>query len=158
MVRHPGIYSLVGFAVVGMFALVYAQLQPRYRLADQVPDRGQAVAAAGQLDSELTGSSPINAMIQLPAGASLYSPETLQVIAEVHGIMQNQPVIGNVWSLETLRSWLAERAGRTDVATLNNTWCGASSLPINMPLSLPAAFPTSTPAKYARSLPISITR
>jgi uncharacterized protein len=118
MVRRPGVYSLIGLVVVGMFALVYAQLQPRYRLADQVPGRGQAVAAAGQLDSELTGSSPINAMIQLPAGASLYSPETLQVIAEVHGIMQNQPGIGNVWSLETLRRWLAEKAGRSDVATL----------------------------------------
>jgi predicted RND superfamily exporter protein len=118
MVRRPGAYSLIGLVVVGMFALAYAQLQPRYRLADQVPDRGQAVAAAGQLDTELTGSSPINAMIQFPAGESLYSPETLQVIAEVHGIMQNQPGIGNVWSLETLRRWLAEKAGQSDVATL----------------------------------------
>ena len=118
MVRRPGVYSLIGLAVVGMFALAYAQLQPRYRLADQVPDRGQAVAAAGRLDSELTGSSPINAMIQFPAGASLYSPETLRVIAEVHGVMQNQSGIGNVWSLETLRRWLAEKAGRSDVATL----------------------------------------
>jgi predicted RND superfamily exporter protein len=118
MVRHPGIYSLLGLVVVAVFALAYAQLQPRYRLADQVPDRGQAVAAAGQLDTELTGSNPINAMIQFPAGASLYSPETLQVIAEVHGIMQNQHGIGNVWSLETLRRWLAEKAGRSDVATL----------------------------------------
>ena len=97
---------------------MYAQLQPRYRLADQVPDRGQAVAAAGRLDSELTGSSPINAMIQFPADASLYSPETLRVIAEVHGVMQNQSGIGNVWSLETLRRWLAEKGGRPDVATL----------------------------------------
>ena len=118
MVRRPGVYSLIGLVVVGMFALAYAQLQPRYRLADQVPDRGQAVAAAGQLDSELTGSSPINAMIQFPARASLYSPETLQVIAEVHEVMQSQPGIGNVWSLETLRRWLAEKAGRPDVATL----------------------------------------
>ncbi|MGA7803005.1 efflux RND transporter permease subunit [Bradyrhizobium sp.] len=118
MVRRPGIYSLIGLVVVLMFAAVYSQLQPRYRLADQVPDRGQAVAAAGRLDSELTGSSPINIMIQFPKGASLYSPQTLQVIAEVHGIMQNQPGIGNVWSLETLRRWLAEKAGRTDVATL----------------------------------------
>jgi uncharacterized protein len=118
MVRRPGVYSLIGLVVVGMFALIYTQLQPRYRLADQVPDRGQAVAAAGQLDAELTGSSPINAMIQFPAGVSLYSPETLQVIAEVHGIMQSQPGIGNVWSLETLRRWLAEKAGRSDVATL----------------------------------------
>ena len=40
------------------------------------------------------------------------------MIAEVHRIMQNQPGIGNVWSLETLRRWLAEKAGRSDVATL----------------------------------------
>ena len=118
MVRRPGIYSLIGLVVVSMFAAVYAQLRPRYRLADQVPDRGQAVAAASRLDSELTGSSPINVMIQFPPGASLYSPETLQVIAEVHGIMQHQPGIGNVWSLETLRRWLAEKAGKPDIATL----------------------------------------
>ncbi len=118
MVRRPGIYSLIGLVVIGIFASVYAQLQPRYRLADQVPDRGQAVAAASQLDSELTGSSPINAMIQFPAGETLYSPQTLQVIAEVHDIMQNQPGIGNVWSLETLRRWLKEKADRSDVATL----------------------------------------
>jgi predicted RND superfamily exporter protein len=118
MVRHPGVYSLIGLIVVSMFAVAYAQLRPRYRLADQVPDRGQAVAAASRLDSELTGSSPINVMIQFPAGASLYSAETLQVIAEVHGIMQHQPGIGNVWSLETLRRWLAEKAGKPDIATL----------------------------------------
>jgi predicted RND superfamily exporter protein len=118
MVRHPGAYSLLGLVVVAGFALVYAQLEPQYRLADQVPDRGQAVEAAGQLDVQLTGSSPINVMIQFPAGASLYSPQSLQVIAEVHAIMQHQPGIGNVWSLETLRRWLAERAGRSDVATL----------------------------------------
>jgi len=118
MVRRAGIYSLAGLVVVAMFSGMYAQLQPRYRLADQVPDRGQAVAAANRLDSELTGSSPINVMIEFPSGASLYSPQSLQVIAEVHDIMQNQPGIGNVWSLETLRRWLVEKAGRTDVATL----------------------------------------
>jgi predicted RND superfamily exporter protein len=118
MVQHSGAHSLIGLVVVAVFAGIYAQLQPRYRLADEVPDRGQAVAAAGQLDSELTGSNPINVMIELPPGASLYSPEALQVIAEVHDIMQHQPGIGNVWSLETLRRWLAEKAGRSDVATL----------------------------------------
>jgi uncharacterized protein len=40
------------------------------------------------------------------------------VIAEVHDVMQHQPGIGNVWSLETLRRWLAQKAGRPDVATL----------------------------------------
>jgi predicted RND superfamily exporter protein len=57
-------------------------------------------------------------MILFPEGTSLYAPQTLQVIAEAHAVMQNQPDIGNVWSLETLRRWLAEKAGRSDVATL----------------------------------------
>ena len=32
--------------------------------------------------------------------------------------MEKQPGVGNVWSLYTLRRWLAEKLGRTDVATL----------------------------------------
>ena len=33
-------------------------------------------------------------------------------------IVEQQPGIGNVWSLETLRRWLAEKIGEHDVATL----------------------------------------
>ena len=129
MVSRPAIYSLVGLLVVGGLGAAYAQLQPRYRLADQVPDQGQAVAASGRLDAELTGANPINVIIQLPPNVSLYAPQSLQVIAEVHRVMESQAGIGNVWSLETLRRWLAEKAGKSDVATLKkyvnvlpNTW------------------------------------
>jgi uncharacterized protein len=118
MVSRPGLYSWIGLLVVGGFGAAYAQLQPRYRLADQVPDRGQAVAASNELDAQLTGANPINVMIEFPPGASLYAPEALQTIAKVHAIMERQPGIGNVWSLETLRRWLAERTGKSDVATL----------------------------------------
>jgi predicted RND superfamily exporter protein len=76
------------------------------------------VAASGRLDAELTGANPINVMIQLPPGLSLYAPASLQVIAEVHHVMESEPGIGNVWSLETLQRWLAEKAGKNDVATL----------------------------------------
>jgi uncharacterized protein len=118
MVARPALYSLIGLLVVGSLGAVYAQLQPRYRLADQVPDQGQAVAASGRLDVQLTGANPINVMIQFPPGASLYSPQALHVIAEVHHVMETQRGIGNVWSLETLRRWLAEKVGKSDVATL----------------------------------------
>jgi uncharacterized protein len=118
MVGRPGLYTVIGVLLLGCFGVSYAHLQPRYRLADQVPDREQAVSANSRLDTELTGANPINVMIEFPKGASLYAPETLQVIAEVHTIMEKQPGIGNVWSLETLRRWLAEKAGRPDVATL----------------------------------------
>lgn len=118
MVSRPAIYSLVGLLVVGGLGAVYAQLQPRYRLADQVPDKGKAVAASDRLDAELAGANPINVMIQLPPDLSLYAPQSLKVIAEVHEVMERERGIGNVWSLETLRRWLAEKAGKSDVDTL----------------------------------------
>ena len=118
MVTRPGFYSLVGVLVVGGLATVYATLEPRYRLADQVPDREQAVAASGRLDAKLTGANPIDVLIEFPKGASLYAPETIDTIAAVHSAVEEQAGVGNVWSLETLRRWLKEKAGITDVATL----------------------------------------
>ncbi|MDB5634819.1 MAG: putative superfamily transporter, partial [Tardiphaga sp.] len=44
MVGRPGLFSLISVVLVGGLAVVYANLEPRYRLADQVPDKEQAVA------------------------------------------------------------------------------------------------------------------
>ena len=118
MVGHPGLFSLIALLIVVGLGVIYANLQPRYRLADQVPDKKQAVEASGRLDAKLTGANPIDVLIEFPKGENLYSPETLKVIADVHSIIEKQAGVGNVWSLETLRRWLAEKAGRTDVATL----------------------------------------
>jgi hypothetical protein len=118
MVGRPGLFSLIAVAVVGGLAVVYANLEPRYRLADQVPDKQQAVAASGRLDAKLTGANAIDVLIEFPKGASLYAPDTLQTIADVHSLVEKQAGVGNVWSLETLRRWLAEKAGSSDVATL----------------------------------------
>jgi len=118
MVARPGLYSLVSLIVVAILSLGYAQLEPRYRLADQVPDREQAVQASHRLDLKLTGANPFDVYIQLPKGVSLYAPETLALVAEVHALIEQQPGVGNVWSLDTLRRWLAEKAKKSDVETL----------------------------------------
>src|SRR3954462_7457917 len=118
MVSRPGLFSLIAVIFVGGLAVVYANLEPRYRLADQVPDKQQAVAASGRLDAKLTGANPIDVLIEFPKGASLYAPGTLQAIADVHSTLEKQAGVGNVWSLETLRRWLAEKAGSGDVETL----------------------------------------
>src|SRR5215831_797997 len=93
MVSRPGLFSLIALVVVAGLGIIYASLEPRYRLADQVPDKRQAVAASGRLDAKLTGANPIDVLIEFPKGADLYSPQTL-------------------------RRWLAEKAGTTDVNTL----------------------------------------
>ena len=118
MVNRPGLYSLIALIVVGGLGVIYASLEPRYRLADQVPDKRQAVAASGRLDAKLTGANPIDVLIEFPKGADLYAPETLNIIAQVHSTVEGAAGVGNVWSVETLRRWLAEKAGTTDVATL----------------------------------------
>jgi predicted RND superfamily exporter protein len=118
MVAHPGLYALAGLLVTLALSVGYSQLQPRYRLADQVPDREHAVAASNRLDVKLTGANPIDVLIEFPQGRSLYAPETLAVIADVQSILEQQAGVGNVWSLETLRRWLAEKMHKSDADTL----------------------------------------
>ncbi len=118
MVSRPGLYTLIAVALITALGLLYANLQPRYRLADLVPDKEQAVQASGRLDAKLTGANPLDILIEFPPGASLYDQATLSCMAEVHAILEKQAGVGNVWSIETLRRWLAEKAGKSDTATL----------------------------------------
>ena len=118
MVARPGLYSMIAVGVITALAVVYLNLQPRYRLADLVPDKEQAVQASGRLDAKLTGANPLDILIEFPPGASLYDATTLDTLAQVHTILEKQAGVGNVWSIETLRRWLVEKAGRSDLATL----------------------------------------
>lgn len=118
MTARPALWSLLGLLVVVGLTVIYINLEPRYRLADQVPDKKQAVEASSRLDAKLTGANPIDILIEFPKDKNLYADETLQTIAEVHATIEKAAGVGNVWSVETLRRWLAEKVGKTDVATL----------------------------------------
>ncbi|MBO0764571.1 MAG: MMPL family transporter [Hyphomicrobiaceae bacterium] len=106
--------ALASFLVLGQ---AYLQLEPRYRLADQVPDREQALGATQQIDQKLTGANPVHVMVEWKDGQSLYDPTTLEVIAKAHEILERQAGLGNVWSLESLRRWLRE-AGDERIETV----------------------------------------
>ncbi len=108
VVKHSVAYTLLAFALFACFAYLHLKLEPRYRLADQVPDREQAIAATGRIDSKLTGANPFHVMIQWKNNASLYDPATLKVIEETHQALEKAAGLGNVWSLESLRRWLRE--------------------------------------------------
>jgi predicted RND superfamily exporter protein len=118
MVSRPGLFTLIAVAIIATLGYLYVNLQPRYRLADLVPDKEQAVQASGRLDAKLTGANPLDILIEFPPGASLYDQATIACMGEVHTILEKQAGVGNVWSVETLRRWLAEKAGRSDVETL----------------------------------------
>jgi len=107
-VSRPKTIVGLGLLVVIAFGTIYMSLPPRYRLADQVPDREQAIAASAQLDEKLTGANPLHVMVDWPQGKTLYDRDVLHVIGEVHSVVETQSGVGNVWSVETLRRWLAK--------------------------------------------------
>src|ERR1700743_3875851 len=78
MVGRPGLFSLIAVLFVGSLAVVYANLEPRYRLAGQVPDKQPGAAARGPLHAQFTRANPIDVLIEFPKGADLYAPQTLQ--------------------------------------------------------------------------------
>ena len=100
---HDGGTDLVPAPRLGLH-----QLEPRYRLADQVPDREQALGATAQIDQKLTGANPVHVMIEWKSGASLYSAGPMEVVAKAHEVLEKEAGLGNVWSLESLRRWLKE--------------------------------------------------
>jgi predicted RND superfamily exporter protein len=117
VVHRPVQFSLLGLVLLIGFSYEHLSLQPRYRLADQVPDREQSLKATSRLDQKLTGANPVHVMIQWHDGRSLYDPTTLAVIEKVHDMVEKEAGLGNVWSLESLRRWLRE-AGDDRVETI----------------------------------------
>jgi predicted RND superfamily exporter protein len=128
---RPTPFVLAGIAAVLFTGHAFFSLKPMYRLADQVPDKEQALSATGSLDSKLTGANPVHVMIEWKGGKStargagstaqqpieLYDVGTLAVIAEAHRVLEKEAGLGNVWSLESLRRWL-DAAGDASIPTI----------------------------------------
>jgi predicted RND superfamily exporter protein len=117
VVHWPFLTTVVALASFLYLGQAYLQLEPRYRLADMVPDREQALGATEQIDKKLTGANPVHVMIEWKTGESLYAPGPITVIAEAHAILEKEAGLGNVWSLESLRRWLKD-AGDERIETV----------------------------------------
>lgn len=125
--RNPLIFVLFGITAVVATGYTFVSLKPMYRLADQVPDKEQALAATGSLDKKLTGANPVHVMIEWkrqenrPAGSppiSLYDEATLKAIGDAHDVLETQAGLGNVWSVDSLRRWLAASGGDASPETI----------------------------------------
>lgn len=117
VVHRPYFYTFLGLGLFLLFSAAFADLPARYRLADQVPDREQALDATSRIDQKLTGANPVHVMIEWSDGTPLYSPATFEVIGKVHNALEQEAGLGNVWSLESLRRWLHE-AGDDRIETV----------------------------------------
>jgi predicted RND superfamily exporter protein len=111
---HPLPYFAGGLLAVLVTGAVYLQLEPQYRLADQVPDKEQALAATDRIDAKLTGANPVHIMIEWEGGREIFDPATIKVIGAAHTVLESRAGLGNVWSLESLRRWL-EKSGNASL-------------------------------------------
>jgi len=103
--HHVKLTALAGVLLVALLA-THLQLEPRYRLSDQIPQDKEAMAGAERLDEKLTGAQPIHIMVRWEDGKRLFDPEVLSAVAGAHRVMERGPKVGNVWSLDTLNRWL----------------------------------------------------
>ena len=62
--HRPYLYSIIGVVLFFLFGAAFVDLPTRYRLADQVPDREQALDATSRIDQKLTGANPVHVMIE----------------------------------------------------------------------------------------------
>jgi uncharacterized protein len=115
--HRPYLYTTLGVLLFAAFTAAFIALPTRYRLADQVPDREQALDATSRIDQKLTGANPVHVMIEWTDGTPLFSPAPLEVIGKVHEALEKEAGLGNVWSVESLRRWLHE-AGDDRIETV----------------------------------------
>ncbi len=120
VVHRPAVYTGLGFGLFALLSLAHLQLQPRYRLADQVPDREQALNATARIDQKLTGANPVHIMIEWTDGASLFTPGPMQVVADTHTILEQTAGLGNVWSVDSLRRWLKTETGDDSIPVVES--------------------------------------
>jgi len=103
--RYVKLTVVASVLLVALFA-THLQLEPQYRLSDQIPQDQAAMAGTERLDQKLTGAQPIHIMVRWSDGARLFDKDVLAAIGGAHGIMDRQPLVGNVWSLDTMNRWL----------------------------------------------------
>ncbi len=104
--RNAIVFVVMGIVLVGVAGTAYVNLKPHYRLADQVPDKEQALVATSRLDEKLTGANPVHVMVEWPKSERLFTPQVMDVIAKVHDRVEQIAGIGNVWSITTMQRWL----------------------------------------------------
>lgn len=103
--HHIKLAAVAGVLLVALLA-THLQLEPRYRLSDQIPQDREAMMGAERLDDKLTGAQPVHIMVRWDDGKSLFDKDVLAAISGAHGVMDRQEKVGNVWSLDTLNRWL----------------------------------------------------
>lgn len=108
---------VAGLVLTSLFALMHSRLDPRYRLADEIPDRQELNETIDFINASFGGGDRINIVISHGDKLAATSPAVLEAIGEVHRLLASYPEVTDVDSLEKIRLWFRDN-GISDPAAL----------------------------------------
>ncbi len=97
--------AAVGLVVCAFFSILHYQLEPKYRLSDEIPDIPALTDAMDLVDDKLGGGDYIHILVKYPKDKSATSKDVLASIGEAHRLLGNLPQVSDVNSLEKTRLW-----------------------------------------------------
>lgn len=106
----PRWLTFAGIATLLVTGMGYFQLDPHFRLRDQVPDRLRPIIAQTMERTNLPLTSPVAIVVDAEAGR-LYAQETLDAVRELHRLLAAMPQVRSVWSAQLLADFVAQQSG-----------------------------------------------
>ncbi len=107
--------AIGGLLVGALFTGLHAQLEPRYRLSDQIPDSDISMKAMDLVDEKLSGAQTVNILVEWPENQTFLSPKVIEAIGETHRLLLAQDKIHHATSLETIRLYLKDAHERNSL-------------------------------------------
>ncbi|MDH3581025.1 MAG: MMPL family transporter [Hyphomicrobiales bacterium] len=104
----PGLIAAIGIVVAIVAASLYTLNKPQYQYQDNLPAGNPAFRAIETINSKLSGTDTLKLLIQWPAGHTLKSTKTLDVVRDAHQILQSEPEIRLATSLRDIEEWYVE--------------------------------------------------
>ncbi len=97
--------TIAGVLLTFASGVLTLQLEAENSLAETMPAGQKAYRTLRICDRELGGVLPANVVVEAPAGVPLDSPQTMQVLREIHAVLREQKDFGQPLSiLSTLES------------------------------------------------------
>ena len=113
---RPRFIMSVGIIGVILFGALYAQAQPSYIYTENLPKESPSLHALVKINERLAGASTLRIFLQWSEGERQSTGHMLEVIREVHGELQQTPLVKAIWSLHTADHWInGEGSGGVDV-------------------------------------------
>jgi predicted RND superfamily exporter protein len=104
--RHARRISIVAVLITLALTAVHLQLRPAFRLSDQMSDEMRTQIDATAEFGALALAFPIEVIVRPPAAAASDTSTTRAVVRSTTQVLEAQPLMQKVWSIELIRAWL----------------------------------------------------